>query len=162
MPGASADSWASRSDSIQFQGLMLIDSNVAEQEPVFGIDQRESPRLVVVDDRAEILGTWSGTRDPAFARTSSNGMTSVFVGCAPIPIETVRRLCLDAGVRLWSTRPDVVVASRDWAMVVATSEGDRTVQLHRPLRSLDDGSVVAEFGMYARRGEVRLFGPPEP
>jgi hypothetical protein len=46
-------------------------------------------------------------------------------------------------------------------MVVATSEGGRDVKLHRPLRSLDDGSVVEKFGMHARRGEVRLFGPSE-
>lgn len=140
-------------------GSMMIDSTLVEGEARFGVDTERAPRLTVVDGRAEILGTWSGSDDAAFARKSSEGVTSVFTGTAPLPVETARKLCVDAGIRLWSTKADIVVASHDWAMVVATSEGERLIRLHRPLLSLDDGSRGQDFRVHMRRGEVRLFGP---
>jgi hypothetical protein len=140
-------------------GSMMIASTVVADEPIFGADSTQSPRLIVTDDSAEILGRWTDTRETAFARKSAGGVTSVFVGSAPLPVGTLRQLCIDAGARLWSTENDIVVASRDWTMIVATTDGDRSVKLHRPLRSLDDGSVEHEFIMRAHQGQVSLFGP---
>jgi hypothetical protein len=140
---------------------MMIDSVLCPEEPGFGVDQVEKPRLVVEDERAQLLGSWADTGSGAFARKSSDGFTSVFVGTAPVPVHTLRRLCVDAGVRLWSSQPDIVLASKDWGMLVSTSEGERRLRLHRSLSSLDDEASGSEFLLDLHEGEVRLFGVPE-
>ena len=138
---------------------MTIDSKLDPREPQIGFDARESPRLIIADERAEVLGTWSDSGKPAIARKSTDGFTSVYVGSAPIPIRTLRRIASDAGVRLWSSEPDVVLASHDWTMVVATTDGERTIRLHRPLKALTDGTVSQDFHIHTRQGQVSLFGP---
>ena len=140
---------------------MMIDSQLDPDEQIFGADRSDSPRIVVEDNEAQTLGTWSGSDDVAFARKETGGFSSVFCGCGPIPVQTLRRLCVEAGARLWSTAPDVVVASEDWAMVVATTDGPRFIELHKTLRSLDDGSETSSFHTHVHRGEVRIFGPPD-
>jgi hypothetical protein len=142
-------------------GSMLIDSRLELSEAVFGADRQDSPRIVIEDEDAETLGTWSGSDDVAFARKSTAGFTSVFCGCGPIPVQTLRRLSSDAGARLWSTAPDIVVATQDWAMVVATTDGQRFIKLHRKLKSLEDGAQTESFHTHVHRGEVRIFGPPD-
>jgi hypothetical protein len=140
-------------------GSMSINSQIDPQEPQIGFEAREAPRLLVDDERAEVLGTWTDSGTPAIARKSSDGFTSVFVGSAPIPVRSLRRLAADAGARLWSSEPDIVLASQDWAMVVATSQGERTIRLHRPLMSLTDQTISRDSYIHTRRGQVILFGP---
>ncbi len=121
-----------------------------------------APRFTVQDtDGVEALGHWQDRRhDVAFARTAMDGWTSVYVGTAPLPVEWLRKLAADAGVALWSNRPDVVGGTRSTAMLVATSDGPRTLKLSHAMASAEGGPPRTEHAMDLRFGDVRLFVAP--
>ena len=111
-----------------------------------------------------MLGRWTGNPGDAgrgrvaFARKQVDGWTSVYVGTAPLTAELLRRLAADAGASLWSTRPDVVNATRGAAVVVATEPGRRTLHLPRPMRPVDTRTAPqTRFELDLELGEVRLF-----
>lgn len=118
----------------------------------FGIDRTVGPRFSVPNGD-EILGRWQDNGEPALARREDeDGWTSVYAGTAPLPTKLLRTLGENAGVKCWSDRDDIVVGTDGTAMVVATSEGQRSVELPSGFRQVwgrDDG--FWEFG------EVRLF-----
>ncbi len=94
-----------------------------------------------------VHGTWSDSEEIAFASKEYDGFTSVYVGTGPMPVELLRWIAARAGVRLWSSEPDNVRATKDAAMLVATDEGERTSQA-----SASDGSGGR------RRGSDRAQG----
>jgi hypothetical protein len=124
----------------------------------FGVAKRESLRFAVSADPAvEVLGRWAGRDEVAFARRRHDGFTSVYCGAAPVPAEVLRRLAADAGVRLWSSKPDVVRATHDAAMLVASDAGERTLTFPAPHAPMDGGDAAPEHRLTLDRGEVRVF-----
>jgi hypothetical protein len=130
----------------------------------FGVKSPEhyAPRFTVAaDDDVEVLGHWQDRKnDVAFARTAMDGWTSVYVGTAPLPVKWLRKLAADAGVTLWSDRPDVVGGTRNTAMLVATSDGPRTLTLPHAMVSADGGPARATHTLDLSFGDVRLFHAP--
>jgi hypothetical protein len=130
----------------------------------FGIKSPEhyAPRFTVQeDDGMEVLGHWQDRKnDVAFVRMAMDGWTSVYLGTAPLPVEWLRRLATDAGVTLWSDRPDVVGGTRSTAMLVATSDGPRTLTLPHAMVSADGGPARTEHTLDLSFGDVRLFHAP--
>jgi hypothetical protein len=127
---------------------------------LFGTRKPQSPRFVVLDDDAEVLGRWTDNRRPAFARKVRKGWTSVYVGAAPITVEILRRLAREAGVPLWSDRPDIVYATRDSATVIATDAGDRTLNFPMEVRPETGGEPSIVHHVTMEFGEVRVFLAP--
>lgn len=142
---------------------------------VFGTSQPQWPRFVINDPAAQILGLWQDGIGPAFAVKEVEGFTSVYVGAAPLPPSILRTLAQQAGVSLWSSKPDIVVASNDATMFVATSNGERTFTLPQPMREVplvsgkdqvhqccEDlsgpvGCIGAKFTLALKFGDVRFF-----
>jgi hypothetical protein len=62
-----------------------------------------------------------------------------------------------AGVPLWSTRHDIVTATHDAAMLVATDDGQRTVTLPRPMRRSSGGASATTHDLLLETGQVELF-----
>lgn len=141
-------------------GPMLIRSNVAGRELVFGVKKEEHPRFVVEDNDATALGVWNDTQEIAFARKSYQGWRSVYVGAAPLPVEILRWLAQQAGADLWSTQPDIVIAAEDVAMIVATSKGERTLTLHKSLVDVDNDERQRVHRLSMEIGDVRFFVMP--
>ncbi len=154
-------------------GSMLIDCSRDEADRSgvarFGVNVERAPRFAIRSGAEDVLGTWAGTRDIAFARREYDGYHSVYVGSAPLPDSLLRPLATHAGAALWSSRPDVVYASRDAAMIVATADGDRVLEFPNPLMqvaelagSTGNSNAASEAALRRvpltlEKGESRLF-----
>ena len=123
----------------------------------FGVRDAHHPRFVVQDGNT--IGVWTDNGRPACAIKEMDGWRSVYLGTAPATIEVLRWLAELAEARLWSTRPDVVLASEDAAMIVATSTGPRTLTLHKPLAHWEGGDPRSRHALQASEGDVTLFLP---
>jgi len=135
-------------------GGILVDTNGR----TCGLPGVHQPRFVVEDTSAEQLGRWNDGSGVAFARKQVNGFTSVYVGTAPVPAEILRPLAQEAGVRLWSSHPDIVYACTDAVSVTATSGGEREIQLPKPMRYWqNDSSRQKVFRLKMREGETAVF-----
>jgi hypothetical protein len=138
-------------------GRMMIATEGAAPRLRFGVAADRGPRFVVRSPGAEILGRWVDNHEPAFARVKDDGYTSVYVGTGPVPIAVLRWLAAEAKVPLWSSRSDIVYATRDIAMLVAAEPGRRVLSLPHPLMPVDGGAPTREHTLDLEIGEVRLF-----
>ncbi len=124
----------------------------------FGVSVDRSPRFVVTAGAEEALGHWAdNSTDLAFAARDYDGFRSMYVGSAPLPAELLRVLARRSGVTLWSSRPDIVYASRDAAMIVATSAGERQLRVPEPLAPVDGRGSRTEFQLELEEGDVEVF-----
>jgi len=142
-------------------GPMMIRSWIDDPEGplgmTFGTEPPRGPRFVVDDPEAEILGVWTDLSEPAMARKEQEGWTSVYVGAPPLPVEILRWLARQAGVELWSSRPDVIRATQGAAAITATSTGERVLRLPLPMRPAAGGPKSREHVLDMQFGEVRIF-----
>ncbi len=123
----------------------------------FGTKKERFPRFAVIDDNAETLAFWEDRSEVAFAWKEIDGWNSVYVGTAPLPVEILRWLAQKSGAKLWSTEPDIVRATEDAAMIVATQKGIRTLNLPKSMRDIDTGKIAVEHYLNLETGEVRIF-----
>ncbi|MGD8415016.1 MAG: hypothetical protein PVF33_12335, partial [Candidatus Latescibacterota bacterium] len=137
-----------RFKTLDVPGKLMISTESAESDfdPVresgFGLKSplEYYPRFEVTNDDIEILGRWTDAgQGAAFARRQMDGWTSVYCGTAPLPVNWLRTLCLNAGVSIWSSEADIISASQDAVMLVATESGQRTLQLPKPMSDIDTG-----------------------
>lgn len=136
------------------EGRMLIEADGR----TFGLPGMHRPRFVVEDASAEVLGRWADGSGVAFTRKRAHGFTSVYVGTAPVPAESLRQLAWQAGVTLWSSQPDVVYASADCVSVTATTDGEREIRLPQPMRRWKALSSRGQvFRLWMREGETAIF-----
>lgn len=137
---------------------LLIQADLPGEEGgqiTFGVNEKRSPRFI--PQNGEILGHWADDNTPAFARLNTNGYTSIYVGTAPLPQQVLRWLTHQSGAALWSSQPDIVMASQDTAMLVATSNGNRTLTLPSPLTPTHQNSPQKVFDLTLEYGEVTHF-----
>jgi len=145
-------------------GTMLINCSTikdAQSQPVsFGVNEKRNPRFAVTNQDAEVLGMWADGQGVAFARKKMDGWQSIYVGTAPLPVEVLRHLATAAGVRLWSSEPDNVMATKNLALVVASSAGPRTISLPHPMAPLEGGEQKNSHEITAAPGDVTIFTTP--
>lgn len=145
----------------QEPGPMLIQCRLPQSPPIalqFGTQVRKRfPRFYVTDKTAEILGNWVDIKKPAFVRKQYRGFTSVYVGSAPLPVPVLRWLAREAGASLWSTKGDIVRATEDAVMLVATSDGERRLDLHKPMREPRSQSIGQNLDLDMELGDVKVF-----
>ena len=124
----------------------------------FGVQKKIFPRFAVEGaekQEAVPLGRWVDRPDKvAFARKPEDGWTSVYVGGAPLPVEVLRSLASQAGVTLWSSRPDIVTATRDAVCLVATEKGSRLFRLPKPMAPAEGGPPAKEHYLDLDFGDV--------
>ena len=137
-------------------GPMMIRSTIKEVPLEFGTKRERFPRFQVIDDDVEILGEWADNGMPAFAWKRVDGWNSVYAGTAPLPVDILRWLAERAGARLWSSREDIVRASKDATMIVATEEGRRRLTLDDPQYPIDGGRKSKEFELDLKKGDVYI------
>ena len=125
----------------------------------FGVKKEHFPRFAVdgKDASVQSLGTWIDRDDIAFASKKHRGFTSVYVGCAPLPVELLQRLATGAGVRLWSSKPDCVRATRDTMAIIASSDGERRVTVPYPLAPSGGDAASRDFHLEMKFGEIKVF-----
>jgi hypothetical protein len=140
---------------IERPGSMMVKSALAPGR--FGVAEDHFPRFVPAVEGAEVLGEWEDGAGPSFALKEYEGHTSVYVGTAPLPAAMLRTLAARAGARLWSSHEDIVFASHDAAMLVATEAGERSLKLPRPMRAAEGGALQQEHTLSMAYGDVRLF-----
>ena len=142
-------------------GPMLVradfDGEHGKIEQTFGVSDHRWPRFAVQDSDAENLGYWTDCDEVAFARKQMDGWQSVYVGTAPMPQPVLRWLAQQAGAMPWSSEPDIVVSVEDAAMLVATSDGARTLTLPKPIKMVETGRTRQQFDLNLKYGEVRIF-----
>jgi hypothetical protein len=141
-------------------GLMMIKAEKPAPPMNFGVISDRGPRFIVRSPAAEVLGRWLDNDEPAFARVKHDGFTSVYVGTGPVPIEILRWLAAEAKLPMWSSRSDIVYATRDITMLVATEPGKRTLALPRPQMPVDGGDAVREHALELEVGDVKIFRKP--
>ena len=139
-------------------GTMLIELDDPQVVGAFGVNQEERPRFHVLNGE-RVLGRWSGSQEVGCAeRTDPDGWTSIYVGTAPLPVHVLGQLASDANIRKWSSRDDIVVASADAAMIVATSDGERTVSFPKEMKPVfHGGNPSTQHKLSLEIGDVRLF-----
>jgi hypothetical protein len=79
------------------------------------------------------------------------------VGSTPLPVEVLRWLAQQAKAELWSTQPDIVLAAKDIAMLVATVNGERQLTLPESMTALESGETGLVHHVNMELGEVRFF-----
>jgi hypothetical protein len=126
----------------------------------YGLDRHVYPRFVVTDKDAEQWGWWTDNDRVACASREVDGWRSVYAGAAPLPAELLRILARQAGVSLWCDRPDIVRAVKDAAMIVATSDGKRRLELPQPLAPMQGGAAQKRYSLDMDFGDVKLFVKP--
>ncbi len=144
---------------IEEPGQMMIRNHVdnAKINLSFGTKKERFPRFVVIDKDAEILGHWSDRDEVAFAWKEIDGWNSIYVGTAPLPVEILRWLAQKSEAQLWSTRPDIVRATQDGAMIVATEKGERMFRLPKPMKDRESRTSSKEHQLNLDIGDVRIF-----
>ncbi len=125
----------------------------------FGVDTHHWPRFSIADKTAEEYGVWDDMAETAFAAREYSGYHSVYTGTAPLPIPVLRWLANKAGARLWSSESDIVRATEDAAMLVATTSARRSFNLHKPMSAIGDDTARSRHVLDLKKGEVRLFSP---
>jgi hypothetical protein len=138
-------------------GPMLIRCQFDNIELTFGTRKERFPRFVVADKKAEPLGFWADRNEVAFAWKEVEGWNSVYVGTAPLPVEILRWLTQKSGARLWSMKPDIVRATEDAAMIVATEDGERLFHLAKEMKEVDSEKLEKEHRLNLEMGTVRIF-----
>jgi len=142
-------------------GPMMIRGNIREEKYRirlrFGVDANHHPRFAVIGDDSKSLGLWQDMDEVAFAMKEHEGYKSVYVGSAPLPSLILRWLAEQAEVSLWSSEPDIVRATEDAAMIVATEEGARKLTLHKLMADVNGGMAQREHLLNMDFGEVKLF-----
>jgi hypothetical protein len=128
---------------------------------VFGTRKGQKPRFAALDTDVQVLGRWIDNNRPAFVRKAYQGWTSVYVGAGPLTADVLRWMARDAGVALWSDRPDIVYGTRGAATVIATSAGERTLTFPRAMRAVEGGAPSAMHRVAMEFGDVRMFITPE-
>ena len=148
-------------EQLNAPGRMMMRCNIEEGNELislpFGIREKVYPRFAVNDPGARVLGRWLDNKKVSLAMKEVDGWTSVYAGGAPLPVEVLRWLAVRSGAGLWCDRPDIVVATRGTAAVVATDRGKRTLRFPAPMASAEGGLSAAEHEMELDFGEVRLF-----
>ena len=86
-----------------------------------------------------------------------DGWTSIYIGTAPIPVEILRWLVKISDGELWSNKPDVVRATEDAAMIVATEKGDRILNLPKPMKDVEGTVTSKKHKLDMDFGEVKIF-----
>lgn len=74
-----------------------------------------------------------------------------------LPAEWLRAIATEAGVSLWSSRPDVVGGTRSTGMLVASSDGTRPLTLPHPMAPVVGGPAHTTHTLDLSFGEVQLF-----
>jgi hypothetical protein len=130
-----------------------------------GQEEILNPSFAVSDPQATILGEYISTGAPSIAvREHPAGWKSVFFGDPHITVELLRGLFAYAGVPLYDSQDDIVLASRDGSLLLhAPYTGQRTV--HLPEKSTvydvaEDKIVVVDsrsFRTFLRARTSRLF-----
>ncbi len=142
---------------IEEPAQMMIRCQFNDVKLTFGTKKERFPRFSVVDDKAEPLGFWTDRDEVAFAWKEMDGWNSVYVGTAPLPLEILRSLAQKSGAKLWSTKPDIVRATEDTAMIVATETGGRMFHLAKQMKDVENGKMAKEHHLKLEMGEVRIF-----
>ena len=146
---------------IEEPGPMMIRSDIEETDERitlrFGVKKHYYPRFSIVDKDCRALGYWTDGNEVAFAWKELDGWNSVYIGAAPIPVEILRWLARKAQADLWSTQPDIIKATRDAAMIVATQEGKRVLRLPKPMACVDGGPMGIEHHLEMDFGEVKIL-----
>jgi hypothetical protein len=125
----------------------------------FGVAKEHFPRFAVTDNEAALhtYGRWTDINEIAFASKEYDGFESVYVGTGPIPVELLRWLAAGAGVRLWSSKPDCIRATRDAVSVMASSDGERQVRFPQPLAPSNGGAASREHQLDMKFGDIKVF-----
>ncbi|MFH0989165.1 MAG: hypothetical protein V1799_04015 [bacterium] len=150
-------------ERIDQPGSMMIDCAEGREllgfGEKFGVKKDHFPRFVVDASASpvRVLGRWTDNNEVAFARRDYEGWKSVYAGSGPLPVELLRPLAEKAGVRLWSSEPDVIRATRDAVMITATSKGGRTLQLHKRMRPSETSNLAIEHTLEMEHGDVKVF-----
>jgi hypothetical protein len=115
-----------------------------------------SPRLVITDPGAEILGRWSQDQTVNSARKSSDGFTSVVLGDFALDDPGVlRHLLADAGAHVWIQTDDIFFCDGRNLMVHAASAGTKVVNLPTPL--VDESTGLNTITVSMQLGETQWF-----
>ena len=138
----------------------LIDDSGTKFFRDFGVKKPHYPRFAVVQGEKEeirVHGRWTDNGEIAFASKEHDGFTSFYAGTGPLPVEVLRWISTRAGVKMWSSKPDNVRATKGAAMVVASENGERTICFPSPMAPVEGGSAKKEHRLTMQFGEVRLF-----
>ncbi len=144
---------------IEEPGPLMINSKINKTgiEMKFGVNKPEYPRFSVKDNDVEILGHWTDRGEVAFAKKEFDGWTSIYLGAAPLPVEILRWLTEQAGVRIWCSKPDIVYATLDAAMIIATEKGERELKFAEPMMNLESGNHAKVHRLDMDFGDVNIF-----
>ncbi len=142
-------------------GPMIVENTIKNEDlegiKKFGVKTHHWPRFAVTDRDIEQWGEWADLGKTAVAGKKYDGYYSLYSGTAPLPNPVVRRLVKNADARLWSTEPDIVRATEDAVMIVATDTGKRTLTLPKKMVPVEGGTARKTFDLAMQKGEVKIF-----
>jgi len=136
-----------------------------------------SPRLVVTDPNAEVLGYYQSDNQVSSARKKVGNFESIFSGeftlgdflnfcwqCASNTLpsaNTLRALLQTTGVHIWSTAGDVVLTDGNLLVIHAAAAGPDSISLPTGVSATPLGGGTASTGtlnlMFSRVGETLWF-----
>ena len=115
-----------------------------------------SPRLVVSDSSASVLGQWSQDQKPNSARKIAAGFTSVFLGDFALNNpDVLRQLFSDAGVHIWLQSDDVFFCDGRNLVIHAAGTGKKVVNL--PVPFVDASTGLTSIAVSMQLGDTQWF-----
>jgi hypothetical protein len=157
---------------VRQDGLLGSVSNMNSTDMVWGIAARNldeiktfniSPRFVVDDPKAEILGNYISDRKPSLACKLQGKATHIFIGDIGVTSDLLRALFAKVGVHLWSAQPLAIHAGNGLLSVHAADAGIYEIipprgmrlqpQQGRVLGKGVQGGILVAFG----RAQTILF-----
>jgi hypothetical protein len=132
-----------------------------------------SPRLVVTDSAAEVLGRYQSDSQVSSARKKVGNYESIFTGefalgdftnpayASSPPPDVLRALLQNAGVHVWSTTGDVIITDGSLLVIHAAAAGADAISLPTGVSAAPLAGGTAVSGTlnlnFSRAGETQWF-----
>ena len=108
--------------------MSIVDSGalIDQAKSGFGIYPKISPSFEVVDPESRVIGKVDGK--PALAVKEFGNWRSIY-SLTPLTVDLLREICYYAGVHVYSRTSDVFSANSGFAMLHASSTGEKEIRL---------------------------------
>lgn len=122
-----------------------------------------SPRFIVNDPDARVLGFLRDFNKPGLAVKDMDGWTSVYSSAPIVPAELLRNIARESGCHVYSEENDVIYANENFLGIYSPGGGQRSIRLPKKATIIDliekkeISSGKSEFQLQMKANEAKLF-----
>jgi hypothetical protein len=136
--------------------------NVADGK-TFGSTVACAKKMMVVDNKAVTLGTYSDSSDVSMAIMRHSDWKSVWCATADMPAAVYRELAKEAGLFIYNNNTDTFGANKSYIFIHPSSAGSRTIKFPRAVILYDAmteqvlGTNITSYTRSYQLGETMIY-----